>query len=177
MSSLIEELHRREAVAREETAGLRREIESLNERLAVAEERLARLEIARETVAEILGEADAVHVEAGSAAALVIVEGAGSVSLESRPAAPIGVLTVPPWRPGVEVTLLPRAYQDIVEVLADAGHPMRAGEVAAAAGLSTDKSKVEGLRSKLKRLVERGWLAEDGPGRFTAAGREGRAES
>jgi hypothetical protein len=29
----------------------------------------------------------------------------------------------------------------------------------------------------LKRLVERGWLAEDGPGRFTAAGREGRAES
>lgn len=39
--------------------------------------------------------------------------------------------------------------------------------MAEAAGLSVDRSKVEGLRSKLKRLVERGWPAEDGPGRFT----------
>ena len=39
-----------------------------------------------------------------------------------------------------------------------------------AAGLSTDKAKVEGLRSKLKRLAERGWLAEDaGPGLFPPA--------
>lgn len=55
MSSLIEELHRREAAAGEEATGLRREIELLSERLAVAEERLSRLEIARDTVAEILG--------------------------------------------------------------------------------------------------------------------------
>jgi hypothetical protein len=40
------------------------------------------------------------------------------------------------------------------------------GGIAAAAGLSADKSKIEGLRSKLKRLVERGWLAEGGPGLF-----------
>ena len=47
------------------------------------------------------------------------------------------------------------------------GRPLRAVQIAAAAGLSTDKAKVEGLRSKLKRLVERGWLAEDaGPGLF-----------
>jgi hypothetical protein len=30
-------------------------------------------------------------------------------------------------------------------------------QIAAAAGLSTDKAKVEGLRSKLSRLAERGW--------------------
>ena len=46
------------------------------------------------------------------------------------------------------------------------------GSIAAAAGLSTDKSKIEGLRSKLKRLAERGWLAEDGPGLFTLPRRE-----
>ncbi|MCX4460983.1 hypothetical protein OG585_48520 (plasmid) [Streptomyces sp. NBC_01340] len=164
MSSLIEELHR-EAAARDEAAGLRREIEALNERLAEAEERLARLEIARETVAEILGEADADHVEAAAAMALVMTADASSV----------GVLTVPPWRPGVAVAVLPKAYQDLVEVLVDAGHPLRAAQVAAAAGLSTDKSKVEGLRAKLKRLVDRGW--PDGPGRFTTAGRQDGAES
>ncbi len=58
----------------------------------------------------------------------------------------------------------------------DAGRPLRAGQIAAAAGLSTDKAKVEGLRSKLKRLVERGWLAEAGPGLFTLPARTDTAE-
>ena len=54
------------------------------------------------------------------------------------------------------------------------GRPLRAGQIAAAAGLGTDKAKVEGLRSKLKRLAERGWLAEDaGPGLFTLPARDG----
>jgi len=44
-------------------------------------------------------------------------------------------------------------------VAADAGRPLRAGEFAAAAGLPTDKARVEGLRSKLKLLAARGWLA------------------
>lgn len=43
---------------------------------------------------------------------------------------------------------------------------MRAHHLRAALGLSTDKSKVEGFRSKLKRLVERGWLTEAEPGLF-----------
>ena len=46
-------------------------------------------------------------------------------------------------------------------MLEDAGRPLRAVQIAAAAGLSTDKAKVEGLRSKLKRLAELGWLAEE----------------
>ncbi|MEU5320788.1 hypothetical protein AB0G67_29135 [Streptomyces sp. NPDC021056] len=37
----------------------------------------------------------------------------------------------------------------------DAGRPMRAMQVAEAAGLSVDRFNLEGLRSKLKRLVER----------------------
>jgi hypothetical protein len=50
---------------------------------------------------------------------------------------------------------------------ADAGRPLRAGEFAAAAGLSTDKTKVEGLRSKLRLLAARGWLVGVPGGLFT----------
>src|ERR1700745_4095357 len=57
------------------------------------------------------------------------------------------------------------------------GHPSPVGAVAGAA-LSRDKAKVEGLRSKLKRLVERGWLAEEaGPGLFGLAARNGTGEA
>jgi hypothetical protein len=88
------------------------------------------------------------------------------------------VLAVPPWRAGLEVSALPEAYRDLVEVLEDAGRPLRAGQIAAAAGLSTGKTKVEGLRSKLKRLVERGWLAQEaGPGLFGLAARNGTGEA
>jgi hypothetical protein len=67
---------------------------------------------------------------------------------------------------------LPEGYRDLVEVAEDAGRPLRAVQIAAAAGLSTDKAKVEGLRSKLKRLVERGWLVEQaGPGLFALSAR------
>lgn len=170
MASLIEELRRREAAARQELDELRGEIARLTERLARAEERLIRLEITRETVSEILGGAGAGQPAAGQEAGPA-VEGASAGSPVTG-GSPIGVVTVPPWRPGLAQTVLPASYRDLLEVLADAGRPLRAGSIAAAAGLSTDKSKIEGLRSKLKRLKERGWLAEDGPGLFTLPRRD-----
>jgi len=102
------------------------------------------------------------------------VVAAGPAPGRSRHAdsSPIGVLTVPPWGPGVAQSVLPSSYRDLLEVLVDAGRPLRAGRIAAAAGLSTDKSKIEWLRSKLKRLVGRGWLAEDGPGLFMVPRRD-----
>ena len=54
MGSLIDELQRREAAAREEAEDLRGRIAQLAERLAGVEERLSRLVIARETVEEVL---------------------------------------------------------------------------------------------------------------------------
>ena len=92
---------------------------------------------------------------------------------EPRPASPIGAVTVPPWQEGAEASVLPRAYQDLLEVAADAGRPLRAAEFAAATGLSTDKAKVEGLRSKLKLLAARGWLAGVPGGLFTLADHAG----
>jgi hypothetical protein len=75
---------------------------------------------------------------------------------------------------GLEVSVLPQAYRDLVEVAGDAGRPVRATQIAAAAGLSTDKAKVEMPQSKLRRLAERGWLAgEAGPGLFPLPVRAG----
>lgn len=155
MGSLIEELKRREAAARAEADRLRARIEELSEDLARAEERASRLVIAREEVTRVLGEPAAAEQPDGRPAG------------EPRPASPIGAVTVLPWQEGAEASVLPRAYQDLLEVAPDAGRPLRAGEFAAAAGLSTEKAKVEGLRSKLRLPAARGWLATAPGGLFT----------
>jgi hypothetical protein len=157
MGSLIEELRRREEAARAEADGLRARIEELSGDLARAEERVSRLAITREEVIRVLEEppaADDARQDGGPGGT-------------PAPASPIGAVTVPPWREGAEASVLPRAYQDLVEVAADAGRPLRAGEFAAATGQSTAKAKVEGLRSKLKLLAARGWLAGVPGGLFT----------
>lgn len=154
MGSLVEELRRREAAARAEADRLRSRIEELAEELARAEERVSRLAIAREEVTRVLEEPATAGPATGSAG-------------EPRPAPPTGAVTVPPWQEGTEASVLPRSYQDLLEAAADAGRPLRAAEFAAAAGLATDKAKVEGLRSKLKLLAARGWLAGAPGGLFT----------
>ena len=168
MGSLIDELQRREAVARAEAEELRGRIAELAERLAQAEERLSRLVITRETVEEVLDSA-ATEIAPVSLAA----EQLEGMALPGPGRSPvIGVVAVPPWRAGLEVSVLPQGYRDLLEVAEDAGRPLRAGQIAAAAGLSTDRGKVESLRSKLKRLAERGWLAEEA-GLFALPARNG----
>ena len=157
MGSLIEELRRREAAARAEADGLRARIEELSGDLARAEERVSRLAITREEVMRVLEEPSAADTARQD----------GGPGGKPGPASPIGAVTVPPWREGAEASVLPQAYQDLVEVAADAGRPLRAGEFAAATGQSTAKAKVEGLRSKLKLLAARGWLAGVPGGLFT----------
>ncbi|HEV3289157.1 MAG TPA: hypothetical protein VG123_09200 [Streptosporangiaceae bacterium] len=160
MGSLVDELRRREAAARTEAERLRGQIAELAERLAGVEERLSRLVIAREVAGEVLDRAASEVSPVPGQPQVTASPGAG-------PAAVPGMLAVPPWRAGLEVSVLPQDYRDLLEVAEDAGQPLRAGQIAAAAGLSTDRGKVETLRAKLKRLVERGWLAEDaGPGLF-----------
>jgi hypothetical protein len=41
--------------------------------------------------------------------------------------------------------------------------------MAAGFGMDVVPARVEALRTKAKRLVAHGWLAEPGPGRFTLA--------
>jgi hypothetical protein len=123
----------------------------LAEELDRAEEQVSRLVIAREEVTRILEDPVSAEPPAGT----------------PRPGSPIGAVTVPPRQEGTGASVLPRSYQDLLEVAADAGRPLRAGEFAAAAGLPGDKAKVESLRSKLKLLAARGWLAAEPGGLFT----------
>ena len=150
MGSLIEELKRREAAARAGAERLRSRIEELAEELARAEEQVSRLVITREEVVRVMEEPAAAEPPAWHDG-----KPAGQAGHGPR----IGAVTVPPWQEGSEASVLPRSYQNLLEVAADAGRPLRAAEFAAAAGLGTDRAKVEGLRSKLKLLAGRGWLA------------------
>jgi hypothetical protein len=68
------------------------------------------------------------------------------------------------------MAVLPQVYRDAVEIMADAGGAVRAGQILTAMRLPDEAAKREGLQSKLKRLVERGWTTEDGPGLFAVAG-------
>lgn len=169
MGSLIEELRRREAAARAEADRLRTRIEELSEDLARTEEQASRLSIAREEVARVLEEPAVAEPPDNARRAERQAGG------EPRPASQAGTVTVPPWQEGAEASVLPRSYQDLLEVAADAGRPLRAREFAAAAGLATDKAKVEGLRSKLKLLAARGWLAGVPGGLFTLPDHSGKA--
>jgi hypothetical protein len=157
MGSLIEELKRREAASRAEADRLRSRMEELSEDLARAEEQASRLAIAREEVTRVLAE-PAAERPAGQN---------GRPAGKAGPASPIGAVMVPPWQEGSQALVLPQSYQDLLEVAADAGRPLRAGEFAVAAGLGTGKAKVEGVRSKLKLLAARGWLAGAPGGLFT----------
>ncbi|WP_128382520.1 hypothetical protein [Streptomyces cavernae] len=115
-----------------------------------AEHALQRLVDARATVAEVL---------------------AGPPSAVADPvrSAVTGSL-VPHRADGMTASVLSPDYQRIVAVLqSEAGREgMRCQQLAAALGLEAVPAKVEGVRSKAKRLVERGWALQVRPGVFTA---------
>ncbi|MEV6594898.1 hypothetical protein AB0N36_44410 [Streptomyces acidicola] len=132
--------------------------------LEAAEIELDRRVIAREELVEALA-ASAAETTAGTEA-----EEKAVLSL-----APVRGSTVPPWREGLPVTVLAPDYQRILGVLEQqrsAGHrPLRAKEIAVELGLDATSAKVEGLRSKARRLAERGWLLLKASGAFSAGRR------
>lgn len=58
------------------------------------------------------------------------------------------------------------AYQQILGTFADLQRPLRARDLCTALDLPIAARNVEGIRSKLKRLVSRGILVETEPGLF-----------
>ncbi|MFE2571973.1 hypothetical protein [Streptomyces mirabilis] len=163
MVSLPEELQAREAAARQRVEELQVEAAELAVRLERARADLSRLEITRETVAQVLAE-----LSAAEAAPEVPARDEPETGEASVPHG-IGVMSVPPWREGLITQVLPDVYRDIVEIVADAPGPLRAKQIVPRIGLEATTAKIEGTRGKLKRLVERGWLDENAPGRFTLA--------
>lgn len=77
------------------------------------------------------------------------------------------------WAEGLAWSVLSVDYQRILRALADRVRlgqgPLTCQEMAAEFGMDVVPARVEALRSKAKRLVARGWLAEPAPGRFTIA--------
>ncbi|MFJ1680987.1 hypothetical protein ACIODT_39910 [Streptomyces sp. NPDC088251] len=126
--------------------------------LEAAEIELDRRVIAREELV------DALAASAEEITAVAEAEG------EEMPApVPVAALVpgaiVPPWREGLPVSVLSLDNQRILNVLQDRpGHePVRAKDIAAAPGIDIAvAAKVEGVRSKAKRLAERGWLLASG---------------
>ncbi|MET7922238.1 hypothetical protein ABZU45_42050 [Streptomyces avermitilis] len=154
MPSVMGLLEERERAARQR-------VEALQAELREAEAVWERFVIARETVGEVLAEP-----RGGEAVAPVVV--AGERPVQVRQAVPGSV--VPHWEEGLAPAVLAPDYQRIMDVLAGGngkrGEAMDCRRLAAALGLEPVPAKVEGVRSKAKRLAARGWLAEERPGLF-----------
>ncbi|WP_406237337.1 hypothetical protein [Nocardia sp. NBC_01009] len=168
MVSWREELHRREAAAAEQVEQLRRQIAELTEQLNAEEHHLSRLAITREPMSEICAEtAEPTTPEVGEDSA----GRAGTVASQPIPdGSPIGLVLVPQRAAGMNASALPEDCGEILAVFAESGGGLRAGQVAAELGIDrVDRSKVESLRGKLKRLVARGWLEQEPSGVFTIA--------
>jgi hypothetical protein len=161
VGSLLEALQAREQAARTRVEALRAEMDRLAEQVAAEQELLGRLEITRQTVVEVLAgeelpgqDAAGINPDSQAAAGAVVPRVGGQVPVFGQDGDGRG---------------LPVAYRDVVEVLADAG-PLRAAQVCQAVGVGAEPRHREGMRIKLKRLVQRGWLVEATPGLFACAG-------
>ncbi|MEU7603135.1 hypothetical protein [Streptomyces sp. NPDC041003] len=156
MPSVMGLLEERERAARQR-------VDALQAELREAEAVWERFVIARETVAEVLAEPCG-----GQEVSPVVVVGEG-------PARVVGAVpgsVVPVWREGLAAAALAPDYQQLVDALTGE-NGSRAGamdcrQLAVAVGLEPVPAKVEGVRSKVKRLAARGWLAEERPGMFSA---------
>jgi len=62
---------------------------------------------------------------------------------------------------------LPPGYREILALFEQAGDGLRAKDVCHTLGPGTEPRHTEGMRAKLKRLVNRGILTEPEPGLFT----------
>ncbi|MFB7174146.1 hypothetical protein ACFCYM_25480 [Streptomyces sp. NPDC056254] len=169
MPSVVGLLEQRELGARRRVDKLREEADRVQAELAVAEREWKEWVIARSRVGEVLGPVDetADHARTGPARPTQ-GQAAKASSASARPKA-----QVPVWREGLDASVLSADYQRILQALTDRHHlhqgPLTCQEMAVIFGLDAVPSKVEALRSKAKRLVARGWLAERQPGRFTLA--------
>jgi hypothetical protein len=132
--------------------------------------RRAELDELEEQLAEVRVERDELAV-----AERVLERMTGQLAEERSSARPMpgqvggrAVMLIPHREPGVEEDSLPPDYQRIITAVRQAAGPVMAREVGEMVGVDVSvKSKLEPLRGKLVRLVDRGWLRKLPDGRFT----------
>ncbi|MEU1599133.1 hypothetical protein ABZ468_41580 [Streptomyces sp. NPDC005708] len=173
MPSVVGLLEQRELAARRRVEELREEADRIQAELAVAERDWQEWVISRSRVGEVL--APAKEMEQGHAQAVPIASAAEGQAgqTSSAPEAAKPKSQVPVWHEGLAWTALSVDYQRILTALVDRHRlhqgPLTCQEMVATFGMDVVPARVEALRSKAKRLVARGWLAEPAPGRFTLA--------
>ncbi|MFG2525136.1 hypothetical protein [Streptomyces sp. NPDC048527] len=151
VASVLGLLEAQEASARERAERLRSELED-------AEREVERLATAREMVSQVLSQTE----EKGSQDAVACPDAPRAVPKRGS--------VVPHRREGLDVRVLAPDYQRIMSVLASRTPQggLRAKDLAQLLELELVPAKIEGLRAKLKRLVERGWVVRSGSGMFAA---------
>ncbi|MET7355364.1 hypothetical protein [Streptomyces mirabilis] len=162
MPSVLGLLEQRELAARRRVDALREEADRIQAELTVAELEWKEWAVTRSRVGEVLAPVD--ETGQGHAPAVPAPSEATAAKPKSQ---------VPVWREGLAWSVLSVDYQRILQALADRHRlhqgPLICQELAVMFGLDAVPAKVEALRSKAKRLVARGWLAERQPGRFILA--------
>ncbi|MFD9569314.1 hypothetical protein ACFWBI_05665 [Streptomyces sp. NPDC059982] len=136
--------------------------------------RRAELDELEEQVAKQLAEVRAERDEL-AVAERVLERMTGQLAEERASAAPMpgqvagrAVMLIPHRESGVEEGSLPSDYQRILSAVRQAAGPVMAREVGEVVGVDISvMAKLEPLRSKLIRLVDRGWLRNLPDGRFT----------
>ncbi|MFF9573483.1 hypothetical protein [Streptomyces sp. NPDC014685] len=156
-------LEEREAAARVRVEELRARMERVTAELADAEAVLERRVIARTELAEAL----AAGGEETQAPAAGVPE---APAVTGKAPAPVVGSVVPRWHEAATVDALAVDYRRIVGLVesgADDGEGISAKQLTAGLQLELVPAKVEGVRSKARRLAERGWLTASPSGRFT----------
>ncbi|MEX3104949.1 MULTISPECIES: hypothetical protein [unclassified Streptomyces] len=165
VTSVMALVEGREAAARVRAEELRVEAERVLAELAKAEAVLERRVIATAELAETLAGRDAM-LEEGAAS----VDEVATAVVADTTKAPVAGSVVPRWHAGATVLTLSADYRRIVELVEaepGTGEGISAKELAGRLGLAAVPAKTEGVRSKARRLAERGWLAALPSGRFT----------
>ncbi|MER7898883.1 hypothetical protein ABTX62_22915 [Streptomyces sp. NPDC096046] len=170
MPSVVGLLEQRELIARRRVDELREEADRIQAELAVAERDWKEWAIARSRVGEVLAPENETGHGHGQAGQTAPTADGQAKAASPMPEAAKTKSQVPVWHDGLAWSA---DYQRILTVLADRARlgqgPVTCQEMAAAFGMDVVPARVEALRSKAKRLVARGWLAEPAPGRFTPA--------
>ncbi|WP_149831031.1 hypothetical protein [Streptomyces tailanensis] len=142
---------------------LQAEADRILAELAAAEAVLERRVIARAELAEALA-------APGVAAEAAVEEVTEPVPAAMAAKVPVAGSIVPHFREGMTVEALAPDYRRIVDVLESgpgSGEGVSAKQIAAGLGLELVPAKIEGVRSKARRLAGRGWLTLSPSGRFT----------
>lgn len=156
-------LEEREAVARVRVEELQAEADRILSELAVAEGVLERRVIARVELADALA-------APGDAVDAAVLEAPESVPAAKAVKVPVAGSIVPHFGEGMTLEALAPDYRRIVELVEfgpEGGEGAMAKEIASGLGLELVPAKIEGVRSRARRLAERGWLAVSPTGRFT----------